>query len=121
VYGASSIPITIRDLVEKKSSKSFTENVIQWMKQNSLQFLLLVSMTMSGDIANRELGICSMQKDTTKLTGYLENTDLALKKQSILMSGSGLFYFKAFSQGNRKRSRKRITPLVDEYLLNNKK
>eukprot|EP00938_MAST-03A_sp_MAST-3A-sp1_P007432 g7432.t1 len=117
VYGASSIPITIRDLVEKENSKAFQKNALQWMKQNSLEFLLLVSMTMSGDIANRELGLCSTQKDTTKLTSYLKDTDLQLKKQSI--SGSGSFYFEAFSQGNRKRSRKRITPLVDEYLMNN--
>jgi len=117
VYGASSIPITIRDLVVKEGNRKFEENIVQWMRQNSLRFLLLVSMTMSGDIANRELGICSTDKDFSKnLTGYLQKTDLELKKQQSIGLSESTIYFEAFSQGNKKCSRKRITPLVDAYL-----
>eukprot|EP00939_MAST-03C_sp_MAST-3C-sp1_P003818 g3818.t1 len=128
-YGASSVPVRLDVLAQKSETReAFVCTLLQWMRANDLLFLLVLTMVMneaSGE-AEREIAVVyrSEHHASRKLVDYLERkTDLNLRRigctsdaESTRALSLKSLSLAPFAQGNMKRSRKRITPLVDAFL-----
>jgi len=119
-YGASSLPLSLADFVAKEP-EAWGHRLKEWMRSNKLDFLLVLTNTVSAEISRRELAVFSVEAEPWgEFISALEKTDLSLKVSPISAPAKPPCFFRAWSQGNLKRSRKRITPLVDAFLMGRK-
>ena len=115
VYGISSVLLPIGDLLKKPS---FDDIAFQFMKDKSIDLLVIMSMTVDDAGPKRGLLLFGKSQFVDEMTDYLTKNEVAsfleMESQTNGNASSGILGFKKeyIHQGNIKGSRKQVAPIM---------
>jgi len=113
-YGMASVPLSIENWLKK--DKEIGRSCDAYMKENDLEMMLVMTAYMEGSF-KRELIVIAPDKNFfDSFILMLNNAGLELTTYAKKLKSD--LYIAAFDQGGLAFSRKKIQPLIEEFLKN---
>ena len=116
VFGTASVLLPIEDFLEKPSIE---ESVESFMEDHRIPVLLLLSLVVRDNQAQRSILICGRVDNTIldPMSDFLARDDslLLTEVKCVIMEA---FRMRRFRQGNAKASRKQVVPIVLDFFNN---